>query len=138
MAQVLVDTGILYALADADDTWHEPAKLFVKANADALVVPVTVLPEACYLVNTYLGREAERSLLASVAMGELNIESLAAGDFRRILEILEVYADADIGFVDASVVAVAERLKIRRVLTTDRRHFSFIRPRHCPSFELLP
>ena len=36
------------------------------------------------------------------------------------------------------LVAVAERLKIRRVLTLDRRHFEMIRPRHCASFEILP
>jgi hypothetical protein len=43
------------------------------------------------------------------------------------------YSDAALGFVDASIVAVAERLKIKELLTTDRRHFSLIRPRHCPT-----
>jgi len=33
---------------------------------------------------------------------------------------------------------VAERLKIRRVLTVDRQHSGMIRPRHCSSFEILP
>jgi hypothetical protein len=38
----------------------------------------------------------------------------------------------------ATVVATAERLKITRILTTDRRDFSLVRPRHCSAFELLP
>src|SRR5450759_1331031 len=42
----------------------------------------------------------------------------------RIVEILKQYADANIGFVDASLVAVAERLGINTIFTTDRRHFS--------------
>jgi hypothetical protein len=40
--------------------------------------------------------------------------------------------------VDALIVAMAERLKITRLLTLDRRDFQIIRPKHCDSFELLP
>jgi predicted nucleic acid-binding protein len=43
----------------------------------------------------------------------------------------------DTGFVDATIGATAERLKISRILTTDRRDFPVIRPRHCKAFELL-
>jgi len=59
-------------------------------------------------------------------------------DCLRAAELLRIYVEARIGFVDASLVAVAERLKIRRVLTVDRRHFDMIRPRHCDGFEILP
>jgi predicted nucleic acid-binding protein len=48
------------------------------------------------------------------------------------------YADSDIGFVDASIVAVAERLNVRKIVTLDRRHFGLIRPRHCEAFAILP
>ena len=34
--------------------------------------------------------------------------------------------------------AVAERLKLKVIATTDRRDFSRIRPRHVKSFELVP
>jgi predicted nucleic acid-binding protein len=44
----------------------------------------------------------------------------------------------DVGFVDASVVAIAERLRLDRIATTDRRHFSTVAPRHRASFELVP
>jgi uncharacterized protein len=40
--------------------------------------------------------------------------------------------------VDASVVAVAERLGLAEVATLDRRHFSAIRPKHVTAFTLLP
>ena len=138
MATVLVDTGILYAMADLDDAWHEPVKAFLKNITDVLVVPITVLPEICYLLNTHLGQESERKLIASITQGELRVESLTSDDFRRSLQLLETYSDVNIGFVDASMVAIAERFKINRILTTDRKHFSIIRPRHCRSFDLLP
>jgi len=138
MATVLVDTSILYAMADLDDAWHDPVKAFLKNMTDVLVVPITVLPEICYLLNTHLGQESERKLIASITQGELRVEGLTGDDFRRSLQLLETYSDVNIGFVDASMVAIAERLKINRILTTDRKHFSIIRPRHCRSFDLLP
>lgn len=137
-AALLVDTGALYALADETDRWHHPVRAFLERHPDSLILPVTVLPETCYLLNAYLGQEAERRVVASCARGELIIETVTSADLRRCLELLETYADANIGFVDASVVAIAERLNVRRLLTTDRRDFSLIRPRHCPALELLP
>jgi predicted nucleic acid-binding protein len=68
----------------------------------------------------------------------LAVEELTLQDLRRALELLRSYEEARIGFVDATVVAVAERLKISRILTTDRRDFSIVRPRHCKTFELPP
>lgn len=48
------------------------------------------------------------------------------------------YGDFPLGFVDASLVALAERLDARELLTTDRRHFSVVRPQHARQFTLLP
>lgn len=136
--RVIVDTGALYALADRDDRWHRRLSTFLEGTTADLVVPITVLPEACYLLQMHLGPEAERRLIASCASGELTVEPLTTEDLRRAAQFLEIYADARLGFVDSSVAAVAERLGIRQVLTTDRRHFSLFRPRHSPAFELLP
>lgn len=138
MASVLVDTGPLYAIADRDDDWHDRTVRFIEANRDDLVVPVSVLPEAAYLLAAHLGAAAERQLVQSVLNGEFAVEQLISADLRRTLELLHQYEKARIGFVDATVIAVAERLKIPRILTTDRRDFSLIRPRHCKVFDLLP
>ena len=55
------------------------------------------------------------------------VEDLTIADYRRTLELLRRYESARLGFVDATVMAVAERLKIQRILTTDRRDFSKVR-----------
>jgi len=47
-------------------------------------------------------------------------------------------SDADIGFVDAAVLAVTERLGEPKLATLDRRHFSTLRPRHVDALILLP
>ena len=59
-------------------------------------------------------------------------------DLRRVVEILEQYQNARFGMVDASTMAIAERLKIEVILTLDRRDFTIYRPRHCNAFRLVP
>jgi predicted nucleic acid-binding protein len=138
MKAVLVDAGPLYALADRNDSWHDRVVSYLETVTSPLIVPVTVLPEACYLVAKFLGSKAEIELVASIQRGELAAEVLTKTDWSRTIEVMRKYSDADLGFVDASVVAVAERLRIRDVVTVDRTHFSLVRPRHCRSFELHP
>ena len=125
-------------MADSDDAWHDRVRTFLDTASVQLIVPVSVLPEACYLISQHLGAVAELRFIQAVQRGELTVEFLRKEDLARASEVLEAYLDANLGFVDASLVAVAERLKIRDVLTTDRRHFSLVRPRHCPSFTLRP
>jgi uncharacterized protein len=133
---LLVDTGVLYALADEDDEWHERAVGWLDALREPLAVPVTVLPEVCYLLHTRLGATAERRFMESVAEGELPVEPLAKADWGRIVALLAAYPD--LGFVDVSIVAMAERLGVRTLATTDRRHFRIVRPARGGRFTLVP
>lgn len=59
-------------------------------------------------------------------------------DLARMADLVKAYGDLPLGGVDASVVAVAERLGISAVATLDRRHFTVVRPRHTDTFDLLP
>jgi predicted nucleic acid-binding protein len=133
---IVVDTGILYAAADAGDAWHPRVRTWLEGTSEPLLVPITVLPEATYLLATRLGPEAERSFVASVAAGELGLEQVVKADIERSRALLDEYPQ--IGFVDASVVAVMERLRLRVLATTDRRHFTRIRPRHVRTLDLVP
>jgi hypothetical protein len=133
---VLVDTGILYALADRDDRWHQPASAWLEDLSELLIVSVTALPEVAYLLHTRLGPGAELALVQSLAAGELEIEDLRRQDLARCCEVMRRYPE--IGFVDASIVVIAERLKIEAIATTDRRHFQSVRPKHTQAFRLLP
>jgi predicted nucleic acid-binding protein len=97
-----------------------------------------VLPEICCLLQTRIGAAAEERFLRAVAEGEFRIEFLDQLDVERAVELVAVYTDMPLGFVDASVMALAERNGTREILTTDRRHFSVVRPRHARRFTLLP
>jgi predicted nucleic acid-binding protein len=131
-----MDTGALYALADSDDAWHERMRAFIEEEPRILLVPVTVLPETAYLLRSRLGPEAENLFIESVAAGELSLEGLKSPDVARSADLMKRYEF--LGFVDASIVAIAERLRLAALVTTDRRDFRRVRPKHLKAFELLP
>ena len=133
---LLVDTGVLYALADRRDAWHRRVVDYLRAHRGALLAPVTVLPEVTYLLRERIGPAAELAFVMSLAHGEIAIEDLTQRDVPRTLELMSAYES--LGFVDATVVTMAERLKLKTIATTDRRHFTAVRPAHAESFTLVP
>ncbi len=97
-----------------------------------------VVSEVSYLIESRLGWQAEVRFLGDLASGAFVLEAPAAADWIRIAELVARYRDLPLGTVDASVIACAERLGLTAVATTDRRHFSVVRPVHCEALELLP
>jgi predicted nucleic acid-binding protein len=135
---VIADTGPLYALVDSSDAWHKRVVEWWRKNREPLVVPVCVLPEVCYLLHTRISQQAEAAFVRAITDGEFVIESLESDDIGRAETLVRKYANLDLGFVDATVIATAERLDATEVLTTDRRHFSAVRPRHVGALRLSP
>ena len=70
--------------------------------------------------------------------GDIAVEEIKPADWQRVAELVDVYADLGLGGVDASLVAMAERLGVTEVATLDLRHFRVVRPRHVDAFRLLP
>jgi uncharacterized protein len=134
----LLDTSFLFALTDKSDRNHQRVITFAQSCNENLVLPVLVFPEICYLIASRLGHQAMRQFLSSMTPNAVQLESMTLEDLTRIQEILAQYADNQLDFTDAGIIAVAERLRIRRIYTLDRRDFSIIRPKHCDYFELFP
>jgi len=97
----------------------------------------TVIPEACYMLNKKFGPVIEIKFLEEIISVNLQIEILKFVDILRIAEILKKYKSLNIGFVDGSIVAIAERLKINQILSLDNKHFSSIIPVGFDYFEIL-
>ena len=105
---------------------------------EELVIPLPVLSEVDYFINQRAHPQVRIDFLENIIEGAYRVEGLLAGDFDRIWDLCNRYQDADIGFVDAAVFAIVERLQETKLATLDRRHFSILRPRHVDSLTLLP
>ena len=137
MALVL-DTGPLYASLDRRDADHQACRRLIEAAAEPLVVPAPVLVEVDYLIHKRLHPGVLVALLDDIGDGAYLVEDLLLQDYRRARELCDRYADADIGLVDAAVLAIVERLNEPKLATLDHRHFGLIRPRHVDALRLLP
>ena len=133
---LLVDTGVIYALADRRDAWHARVRSYLQSRRDTLLAAVTILPEVAYLLRERIGAHAEHAFTQSIAKGEIAVEVLERRDFARAGQLMSNYDW--LGFVDATIVAAAERLKMTTIATTDRRHFGVVRPAHAERFTLVP
>ena len=102
------------------------------------MVPTLVVTEVGYLAGTRLGSQAEVRFIGDLASGDLQVEPVAASDWLRIAELVHTYSDLPLGIVDASVVAASERLGGTTIATTDRRHFTIVKPRHCHRLTIVP
>ena len=135
---IIVDTGVIFAVADAADHDHGACDELLAAHPGELTVPSPVIVESSWLIGDRLGPAAEAAFLRSVASGELTPVDLTAPDWDRVVELVETYADLNLGLVDASVVTVAERLAVTTIATPNHRDFTVVRSRHTTAFQLLP
>jgi uncharacterized protein len=135
---LILDTGPLLAALDAADPDHARCAELISRSTEDLLVPALVLAELDYWCLTRLTLDAWLVFLQDVEQGIYVIESPTAPDLARCRELQAEYHDLSLGVVDASIVALAERLAEPKVATLDERHFRVVRPRHVPALQLRP
>jgi len=136
MDVAVADAGPLYAAANSADPDHARSLALLQRTDLELVIPALVVTEVTQLLGRRNGPVAAARFLRGLA--GFAIEAPAPEDFPRIAELIDRYADFPLGGVDASVVALAERLDTPLVLTLDHRHFAAVKPAHCDALQLLP
>ena len=132
----VVDSGALYAAVDLDDTNHRACRRVLEEPSIRLVIPALAVAEVTYLIDRRLGARAEARFLASLA--EYDVRCPEPDDWKPIARLVEKYRELPLGGTDASVVVLANRLRTRLIVTTDRRHFGVLRDAAGRPFELLP
>ncbi|HEY3123460.1 MAG TPA: PIN domain-containing protein [Thermoanaerobaculia bacterium] len=132
---MLVDAGPLVALIHADDRHHATCRQALERIREPLATVWPALTEAMYLLGfSSSGQDALWRLLERDAV---KILPLDAGDVPRMRELMRKYRDLPMDLADAALVRVAEREKISRVFTIDRRDFEVYRPRGIRRFTIL-
>lgn len=133
---IVVDTGAVIALIDADDRHHDTVRQLFEQDPDEWVLPWAILPEVDYLLATRVGARAQSAFLDDLAVGAFAVEWGDQVDVQRANALCDKYADLKIGLVDGVVIGVAERLAATAIATFDLRHFGAVviegRPRLFP------
>jgi len=101
------------------------------------IIPSTVIVEVCQLLKYRFGNKYEKKFLEDIDKSSFMMETVTFKDIPRILEILTRYEDLNAGYVDSSIVAIAERLGTNKLVTLDRKHFSVFIPDGFEYFDIL-
>ncbi len=136
MSAVLVDTGPIVAILDRSDDAHARCVAAWKKLERPPLTVWPVLTEALYLLAFSSAAQAE--VLGWIDTGAVLLAPLDRGDASRIRELMLKYRDLPMDFADAALVRVAEREKVRRVFTLDRRDFGVYRPSRLGRFAIMP
>jgi predicted nucleic acid-binding protein len=134
--RIIADTSGIVAFLDKDDQYHSLAVNIIKNQQ--IFIPATVLPEVDYLATKYLGERVARAFLKDLADGYFTYLSINLDDINQAISIMARYKDLPLGFVDASLIVLAERHQIKRILTLDRRHFNLLQSDKIDYLEILP
>lgn len=135
---ILVDTsGLLAALSPSQVAHRECAAVLSDARGPLLLSPF-VLAELDHLVAKLVGLAGELALLDEVAREAYELVGFGSADVERARQIIERYADHEIGLADASLVVLSERFGTTDLLSLDERHFRILRGAEGTPFRLLP
>jgi predicted nucleic acid-binding protein len=135
---LVLDTSALLAALDTADPDHRQCAELIAGVSENLIVPALVLSELDYWCHERLSADVWLAFLEDVLGGAYSVENPTQDDLVRCHALQRTYADLKVGVVDASVLAVVERLEEPKLATLDHRHFATMRPQHVAALQLLP
>jgi hypothetical protein len=124
------------ALLDRSDPYHLTCQEILSSLDDSLVTVWPVVTETMYMLRAYW--QAQEALWEMIEMGAVEILPLGIDDVPRMKELMRKYRDLPMDLADAALVRVAERERLRRIFTLDRRDFQIYRPSRIGRFVIIP
>ncbi len=133
---ILVDAGPLVAIVHGSDAFHEPCSDVFRSLKRPPLVVWPAVTEAMHLLN--FSWKAQDALWELLENGSVLLAQLTPADIPRMRQLVSQYRDLPMDLADAALVCVAERERISRVFTLDRKDFRIYRPRGVGRFSILP
>ena len=132
---IVIDTSLLVGAYDARAPEHEISATWLRDLDDELVTTPLAIAEMEWLVRSRGGADAQRAFWSNLDAGAITVRWWADA----IDETLAIARRRpEIGLVDASLVALAHRLRSDRIATFDHSHFRTLKTRDGKPFTILP
>ena len=122
---ILIDTGPLVALTDADDQYSAECTAAFRTVRQPMGTVWPVLTEAMHFLGDL--PQAQDAVWDMLVRGAVQLLPLGTDDVPRIRELLHKYADLPMDLADAALVRVAERDGIHQFFTIDQKDFAVYR-----------
>ncbi|HKQ46715.1 MAG TPA: PIN domain-containing protein [Phycisphaerae bacterium] len=134
---ILVDAGPLVAIIDRRDRDHVRCVSALAGLSAPMITTWAAFTEAMYLLGDRSGWDAQRRLWQIVHRGDLQLAPVEGDSLERAAELMKRYRNVPMDLADATLVVIAEQMKLRRVFTLDK-DFDIYRLPGRQTFEVLP
>lgn len=134
MIPVLLDAGVVVALLDRSERYHERCAIAVQELESPLVTCEAVVAESCYLLRSL--PPAVDAILENVARGVFRIPFQLSRTAAEVAAIMRKYRDVPADLADACLIYAAGQLGVGEILTLDR-DFEIYRWGRSKAFHLL-
>ena len=132
---ILLDTGPLVAVLDSADQGHVRCVTLWHEIADRCLTTEAVVTEATHLI----GRAGPASLPLELLLAlRIPIVPLERAGHEYAISLMRRYAALPMDYADASLIVVADALRIESVFTLDRKGFSAYRRGNGSALTMLP
>jgi predicted nucleic acid-binding protein len=131
----LLDTGVIVALLDRSEKFHQACDEAVRAVDVPLVTCEAVIAESCYLLRNLPG--ASEAILENVAAGIFQIPFQISREAAGLKQVLRKYRDLKIDLADACLIRLANEFETADILTLDK-DFEIYRWGKNKPFRILP
>ena len=118
MRPVLLDTGVIVALLDRGETFHQTCSEAVRNLEAPLVTCEAVIAESCYLLGNLRG--APEAVIENVVAGIFQIPFQLSREAAGLKQILRKYRDRKIDLADACLIRMADEFETADILTLDK------------------
>ena len=134
---VVLDTSLLVGAYDESAPEHEVAATWLRDLDDELVTTPLAIAEMELLVRGRGGADAQRELWRNLDAGAITVRWWADA-IDETLTIARRRGGGPGALVDASLVALAHRVRTNRVATFDHARFRALKTRDGKPFIILP
>jgi predicted nucleic acid-binding protein len=132
---VLLDTGVIVALLDRSEKFHQACAEAVLNLGVPLITCEAVLAQSCYLLRNLPG--APEAVIENVTAGIFQLPFQLSREAAGVKQLLRRYRDRKIDLADACLIRLADEFATGDILTLDKDFEIYRWGKHKP-FNILP
>mgnify|MGYP000075440270 CR=1 FL=1 len=123
---ILTDTGPLIALLDTRDNQHKRCiQALNTLPAEPMLTTWPCFTEAMHILGAVGGYRYQAVLWRLVQDMKLELHVPTLSEIKGMHDLMKKYQDTPMDLADASLIALAEQRKLKRVFTVDSDFYSY-------------
>ena len=117
MIKTLIDSGVIIALFDKSDTFHQKTVEFLRTFKGELITSWAVMTEVSHMLD--FNQQVQIDFLKWVELGGLKVHNITQDEIVSIRLKMEKYLDIPMDLADATLMHIANKEKISTIVSID-------------------